>query len=309
MHTFHAQFTDLFVNDMPPPTDPRRLDLATGEPVVNDFVQNKLDQSCYQCHPGRDTQCLRGAMFNGGLVCQDCHGGMQQVGNDFSQNLSAAQPFPEGADLTKRIPWANVPGCQSCHTGDAVSNLGLTDSNVIKSKDGIRLLQAYRTNDTAVAKPIVAVNKRFAENDADGKTVLYRLSKGHSGIFCEACHGSTHAEWPVQPENGTYIANDNMTAIQLQGHTGKITECNTCHTGTLPNSLGGPHGLHPVGATHFANGGHENLAERSRDACQACHGTRGEGTVLSKAAMDRSLSAEGRQVNLVKGQKIGRAHV
>jgi hypothetical protein len=304
MHAFHAQFTDLFANDMPSPDDSRRLDPATGKPVVNGFVQEKLNQSCYQCHPGRETQCLRGAMFSGGLVCQDCHGGMQQVGNDFSQDFSADRPFPAGADLTKRIPWATVPACQSCHTGDAMNNLGQTDADVIKAGDGIRLLQAYRTNDTANATPIVASNKRFAENDANGNRVLYRFSKGHAGLFCEACHGSTHAEWPVQPESGNYVANDNMAAIQLQGHTGKIIECTACHAGSLPNSLGGPHGLHPVGATRFANGGHEDLAEDNRDACRACHGMQGEGTVLSKAATARTLSAEGRQVNLVEGQMV-----
>ena len=300
LHSSHAQFMDLFVDDMPPPTDARRLD-STGKPVINAFVQDKLNQSCYQCHPGRETKCLRGAMFNGGLVCHDCHGGMLQVGNDFSQNFSVAHPFPDGADLTKRVPWAHEPACQSCHTGDAVDNLGLTDPNVISAQDGIRLLQAYRTNDTATATPIVSTNRRFAENDSGGNQVLYRLSKGHGGIFCEACHGSTHAEWPVEPQSGTYIANDNMTAIKLQGHTGKLIECTVCHTGNLPNSLGGPHGMHPVGATNFSDGGHENLA---KDSCKACHGIQGQGTVLSAAAVARTLPAENRQVAVIKGQMI-----
>jgi hypothetical protein len=304
MHAFHAQFTDLFADDMPPADDPRRLDPVSGKPVVNSFVKDKLNQSCYQCHPGRETQCLRGAMFSGGLICNDCHGGMQQVGNDFSQEFSLNRPFPQGADLSKRVPWASEPACQSCHTGDAMDNLALTDANVIEASDGIRLLQAYRTNDTADATPIIAVNKRFAENDANGNRVLYRLSKGHAGLFCETCHGSTHAEWPVQPESGDYVANDNMAAIQLQGHAGKIIECTTCHADALPNSLDGPHGLHPVGATRFANGGHEHLAGQSRDACRACHGTNGEGTVLSKAAVARSLSAEGRHVELAQGQMV-----
>jgi len=304
MHAYHGQFTNLFLDDMPPPTDPRRLDPATGRPVVNAFVEQKLDQSCYQCHPGRDTKCLRGAMFNGGLVCQDCHGGMQQVGNDFSENFSAATPFPEGADLAKRIPWADVPACQSCHTGDAVSNLGLTDPNVIRSQDGIRLLQAYRTNDRVNAKPIVATNKRFAENNVDGKLALYRLSKGHSGIFCEACHGSTHAEWPVQPESGLSVSNENMAGIKLQGYTGKIMECTACHaSGSLPVSLGGPHGMHPVADQRFV-GGHDSLAERNRNDCRACHGQNGQGTVLSKVATNRTLSADGRRITLTKGQMV-----
>jgi hypothetical protein len=229
---------------------------------------------------------------------------MTQVGNDFSQYFTEATPYPVSVDFTKRIPWADEPACQSCHTGDAVNNIGLTDNNVIKAKDGIRLLQAYRTNDTSNAKPIETTNKRFAENDVTGNRVLYRFSKGHGGLYCEACHGSTHAEWPVQPVSGTYIANDNRTAIELQGHTGKIIECKTCHTGSLPNTLGGPHGMHVVGATSFANGGHDDLAERSPNSCRACHGLKGLGTVLSKAAMARSISIEGRVVAINKGQLV-----
>lgn len=298
MHSFHGQFTDLFPNDMPAPNNSQRIDAATGKPTINALVQNKLNQTCYQCHPGEKTKCLRGAMFNGGMVCNDCHGGMNQVGNDFTVNLSAATPFPAGADLTKRVPWAHEPKCQSCHTGDATSNL-TADPNVIKSTDGIRLLQAWRTNDTN-ATPFVATNKRFAEETINNNTVLYRLRKGHSGINCEACHGSTHAEWPVLPESGTFIANDNMAAIQIQGHTGKITECTACHTaGSLPATLNGPHGMHPVGDSRFISG-HESLAENNRNSCRACHGQTGQGTVLSKVSVNRTVGSR----TFTKGEQV-----
>jgi len=49
-------------------------------------TQRILAQTCYQCHPGKRTQCLRGAMGSANIVCQDCHGQMEQVGNDFSRN-------------------------------------------------------------------------------------------------------------------------------------------------------------------------------------------------------------------------------
>jgi hypothetical protein len=313
IHTFHAQFTDLFKNDMPAPTDSRRTDPVTGKPVVNLFVQGKLNESCYQCHPGRDTKCLRGNMFTSGLICQDCHGGMLQVGNDFSEKFSVATPFgdPGSTDLTKRIPWANMPACQSCHTGDVLDNLA-ADPNVLRSPlcnpadnatDCIRLLQAYRTNDTANAKPIVATNKRFAENSAtrtDGNetVVLYRLSKEtHMSVLCEACHGSTHAEWPVQPESGAIIANDNMAAIKLQGHTGRIVECTTCHdVGALPvrgpTALNGPHGMHVVNDPSWMSGSHGGLVSTcpnaDPDSCRACHGLLGEGSVLSKLTITRN---------------------
>ena len=305
LHSYHSKFTDLFDNDMPPPNDPSRFNSTIGKPEINAFVQDKLFSSCYQCHPGKNTNCLRGAMFNGGLVCQDCHGNMQQVGNDFSKNFSSATPFPAEVDLSLRIPWADEPHCQSCHSGDVLNN-SAGDPNVIPATDGIRLLRAYRSND-ADAKPIVATNRRFAENEVSGKQVLYRLSKDdHAGIFCEACHGSTHAEWPVQPEQGSYVANDNMTALQLQGHTGVIIECTVCHAaGSLPVSLNGPHGMHAVADQKWVNGHEDYLEGRSLDSCRTCHGSNGEGTVLAKVRANRALTAEESTVNLNKGSLVG----
>ena len=167
-------------------------------------------------------------------------------------------------------------------------------------QDGIRLMQAYLTTDTK-ATPIVPANKRFAENTVPatfdgmpnpgaGNPMLYRVSKGHEGVFCEACHGSTHGIWP----NGNPDANDNVAANQLQGHTGTIAECSTCHTGDLGSNLEGPHGMHPIGSAgeKFAGGDHEELAKNNPDACRACHGQNGEGTVLSAMAQDRVLECD-----------------
>jgi hypothetical protein len=296
LHSFHSQFTDLFASMVPPNNSQR---MTGGVPTINSYVQTTLNNSCYRCHPGLTTKCLRGAMFNGGLICQDCHGNMQQVGNDFTSNFSASTPYPGGAAMNLRVPWAHEPACGSCHSGDAVTNLG-SDPNVIKSIDGIRLLQAYRTND-ATATPIVPTNKRFAEQTAsNGNRILYRLSKGHSGVACEACHGSTHAEWPVKSGSGTSIPNDNMAAARIQGHTGTIIECTSCHeAGSLSVSLGGPHSLHPVNDSNFVRG-HENLFKNNRAQCQACHGQTGQGTVLSKAAANRNLAGR----TLTYGQMI-----
>ncbi|MEN6441814.1 MAG: cytochrome C [Syntrophobacter sp.] len=300
LHRFHGKMKDLTAQ-MPPPNDPLRLDPATGKPTINQFVLKTLDHSCYLCHPGKNTKCLRGVMYNsGGLVCQDCHGNLSQVGDDFSRNFSTATPFPAGMVSSKRIPWASEPGCQSCHTGDANDNLA-SRPNVIPAKDGIRLLRAYKTN-SASAKPIIAINRRFAENATQSaQQVLFRLSKdSHAGIYCEACHGGTHAEWSVKPDSGTQIGNDNVTAIQLQGHTGAVIECKACHTGTMPNNLQGPHGLHPVDSSNWI-GGHGDFAEGRLSTCRACHGATGQGTVLSKVRATRVFQVEGRQATLVKG--------
>jgi hypothetical protein len=219
---------------------------ATGEQLFP--TNGSLEETCYQCHPGKVTKCLRGAMGGAGIECKDCHGSTLAVGSD------------------SREPWVDEPRCESCHTGDALSHLG----------DGIRLSQAW-DGDIDIATPRLAVNKRFAENN----DTLYRNSLGHGEIACEGCHGSTHAIWP----NALASANDNLAAIQLQGHTGSIIECSACHT-SLPLTLNGPHGMHNVNSTGW-NLDHEDFYEKNPNACQACHGRNLEGTVLSRTAADR----------------------
>jgi hypothetical protein len=302
MHSHHGQVTDTAGNrlfpEMPPAVNP---DGSLRDPVA---AREILNETCYQCHPGRRTDCLRGAMANGGMLCQDCHGNMEQVGNDFTRNVSLSNigAFELGDDFytnpnTPRVPWANEPGCGSCHTGDANDNMHGDADTLGDPEDGIRLMQAFRIGDPK-ATPIVPSNTRFAENmvtadpnpndafDPTGNPMLYRVSTGHGGVFCEGCHGATHGIWP----NKNPDANDNVAAMQLQGHAGTIIECSVCHgNANLGNTLDGPHGMHAVGRTDFADGGHENLAERNPNACRACHGQNGEGTVLSRTAADRDF--------------------
>ena len=225
--------------------------------------------TCYHCHPGNITQCLRGAMGSAGLICQNCHGGLLAVSGEYAS----------------RMPWLDEPKCQSCHTGDAVDHLG----------NSIRGNIAFNPADQTAA-PIIATNKRFAEED----NTLYRNSLGHSGIACEACHGSTHAEWPVADPN----SNDNIAAIQLQGHSGPIIECTACHADGPPLSLNGPHGLHNINDKNW-NTNHKHFYEQYPSACKACHGVALEGTVLSLAAAKRTLIADDKKTKSVsKGTPV-----
>ncbi len=129
-----------------------------------------MEGTCYACHPGPRTRCLRGVMFRKGMQCQDCHGSMDDV----------ASP--------DREPWIDEPRCGSCH------------------------------------------GAAFAENTGR----LYRFSRGHGGIYCQACHGSQHAIAPSSEPR------DNIQAIRLQGHAGTIDTCTVCHTNS-PDRGEGPH--------------------------------------------------------------------
>jgi hypothetical protein len=288
MHDTHGQYSSLFPA-MPLPGSGRTLQVQA----------DVLQQTCYQCHPGKQTKCLRGAMGAGGAVCQDCHGSMKQVGNDFTAKFPTTN-YPAGADLTKRVPWAAEPKCQSCHVGDAKTVTAMNRSDYIVSPDGIRNLMAY-TKSSATATAVSMISSpasRFAEDQA-----LYRLSKGHGGVACQNCHGSTHAEWP----NPNPYANDNVAASQLQGHSGTLVECSTCHApGSLGLTLNGPHGMHPVNDPRWT-ADHGDFAESRLDSCRTCHGMRGEGTVLSRVAVTRSLPAseEGtRTITLQQGTPV-----
>jgi len=67
-------------------------------------VDRASDATCYSCHPGEITQCLRTAIGGMGYLgstpsCQTglCHGGMSGMGNP------------------NRIPWVDEPNCVQCH--------------------------------------------------------------------------------------------------------------------------------------------------------------------------------------------------
>ena len=230
------------------------VDPATGATMNSGTTRN----TCYSCHPGTKTQCLRGAMgtllaSNGGhaIECQSCHGTMAAVGS------------------SNRQGWFNEPGCQSCHTGLAsATNKTLAYTSVFSSGTTVR----------------AAVDATFATNantPAAGLS-LYRFSSGHGGLQCEGCHGSTHAEFP------TNIANDNVQSINLQGHAGVLAECSTCHATVPSTTNGGPHGLHPIGAAWVSQ--HQDAAERGTATCQGCHGTDYRGTILSRVQTARTLA-------------------
>jgi len=264
---------------------------GTGQPIFP--PDGDAAATCYKCHPGNITRCLRGPMAGAGIQCRDCHGSMLSVAG--ATPLQAGGSIDGQNDGQPRRPWMDLPRCQSCHTGDAVSHL--SGAGLLLAPDGIRLDRAWREGD-ASASPILATNKRFAEN----ANTLYRFSTGHGGILCRGCHGSPHAEWP----NPTAGANDNVAATQLQGHAGHIMECSTCHSaGTLPrDTTGGPHGMHPVNDTRWSDHAHSGAYERNRQGCRACHGTDLRGSALSKTAADRSLPGDDRTVQIPKGTPV-----
>ncbi|MCL4402961.1 MAG: cytochrome c family protein, partial [Acidobacteria bacterium] len=55
-------------------------------------------------------------------------------------------------------------------------------------------------------------------------TTLYRQAKGHGGVYCEACHNSTHAWWPSK------LWADDLQPAKLQRTPYAVGNCTICHT-------------------------------------------------------------------------------
>jgi hypothetical protein len=269
----------------PPPAQPTIEPLTRAihghhASVIDPLTGLSLDaaddrSACYRCHPGSVTRCLRGVMGaavapDGTLAmqCQSCHGAMSDVGSP------------------ARTGWLDEPSCQNCHTGTATQNNGQ-----------IRFLSVFDTP----GHQRVAVDATFATNantPLPGKS-LYRFSSGHGGLKCEACHGSTHAEFPAAHRN------DNIQSIEHQGHVGMFVECDACH-GSQPNTVnGGPHGMHPVGQAWVQAHGDAVGEGGNASQCTTCHGADYRGTVLSRAKGDRTLSGEFGSKQVWRGFQIG----
>lgn len=250
MHAKHASVTD--------PTSGQTLDSSTNR------------SSCYQCHPGSTTKCLRGAMGSATLAdgsmamqCQSCHGNMSHVG------------------ASGRVGWLQQPNCQACH------------------HDGKRELEAV--NSSGQLK--TWTDNRFATtaNSPAAGYSLFRTSEGHGGLKCEACHGATHAEY-----TSSHV-NDNLLSMDTQGYLGTVAECSSCHASNISNKNplnGGPHGMHVVGQAWVS--GHQKYAEHNTASCGYCHGSTFRGTSLSKLKVARTFSVDdGRSKSFPEGTMMG----
>jgi hypothetical protein len=150
-----------------------------------------MDQSmtgvaeCYKCHPGPNTQCLRGAMSQRhGLTCQGCHGNMRNVSSTIENG---------------RIPWVNEPACGSCHLARYAEPAGQLFRNST-GHGGVACEGCHGS--THADFP--------AREPADNANSI--ALQGHAGPIdaCSVCHGIT----PTGPgPHGTNVAGVEASAL------------------------------------------------------------------------------------------------
>ncbi|NJD05628.1 MAG: cytochrome C [Methylococcaceae bacterium] len=323
-------------------------------PIFEDDGKTQLpmEENCNRCHAGHREQFYRDRMYTAGVSCFDCHGDMLAVGQAYPKDLpNHPDRKTSQANDDYRQPWFDQPDCGSCHVGSG--NVGQDAKNgffsagvrkrAFDDSDWSATPRAVDLKDPDASRFAVVPNYQldfpvvfmvFGPTQSDptqdynlfynANTPLFREGRdSHGNVPCAACHGAAHAIWP----NRNPSANDNVTALQLQGHTGTILECGVCHTADsfkakadldggiymtdLPADsgvLGGPHNTHPIndpfwwknaeGDTANSDGStiggwHNNYAvnpgKNEEDQCAACHGNDRKGTRLSKTPVDRTF--------------------
>lgn len=165
------------------------------------------------------------------VLCARCHASnaLGTTGNPELPNLSLAIHKYHGEEIGRDM------NCYQCHPGSKTQCLRgamhlagkwCTDCH------GDMYAVGSENRDPWLDEPRCAACHP-GQPEETGK--LYRHSRGHGGIYCEACHNSTHAELP------TAVANDSVQAMRVQGQATFIKNCTVCHTNRPTGP--GPHGL------------------------------------------------------------------
>lgn len=155
------------------------------------------------------------------ILCAECHASapLGAPGVAGVENLSNAMHTKHAGKVTD-----STDGCYNCHPGPVTKCL----RDVMSVKEGFQCTNCHGGMDQVKTNPSpwlneprcddCHTNQRYAQNNP-----LFRLSTGHGGIYCEACHDSTHAIAPSsQPE-------DAIKFMNLQGYAGTLNKCTVCH--------------------------------------------------------------------------------
>jgi len=150
---------------------------------------------CNMCHPGPQTQCLRGTMATDfGMVCQDCHGDLQQVSDSIEHQ--------------GRTPWLDEPACRTCHTpqyGEPVGQLYRFSTG-----HGGLMCSACHGSPHAI----------FPSREAADNINNIDL-QGHAGTLrdCTVCHGVV----PAGPgPHGYHPGTTGVVDLQLDTGSGRL---------------------------------------------------------------------------------------
>jgi hypothetical protein len=150
-------------NALGTPGQPGVENLSLAMHKLHDTVfpkPNTMQGTCYSCHPGQQTQCLRDVMYKEGVTCTRCHGDLTSLSNP------------------ARYPWVDEPKCGTCHESRFAEEPGKLYRNS-KGHGGLFCETCHGSPHAILASTQPADN---IQNIA---------LQGHAGTLsdCKVCHG------------------------------------------------------------------------------------------------------------------------
>lgn len=184
---------------------------------------SNIDQNILKLHDYLHPQNTPKLMDSRPVLCANCHGSnaLQAPGKAGIPSLSNAIHHNH-----QNVPGmtADLAGCYQCHPGPQTKCL-----RDVMSLRGMDCTDCHGDLSKVSQNPNPWLNEpRCDSPGCHPSTVtqtnpLFRLSTAMHGIYCEACHGSTHAVAPSRE------ANDAIQVLGLQGTNGPLKNCAVCH--------------------------------------------------------------------------------
>ncbi len=156
------------------------------------------------------------------VLCASCHSsnalgapgvsGLPSLSNAMHSKHAEEGEFP-----------ATTAGCYKCHPGPTTQCL----RDVMSQQFSFTCISCHGNMSQVAQNNNPWLNEPRCDT-CHGQLVrqdqaLYRFSQGHSGVYCEACHDSTHAIAQSREPR------DAIKFIALQGHAGTLNQCTVCH--------------------------------------------------------------------------------
>jgi hypothetical protein len=183
------------------------------------------------------------------VLCADCHAsnalGKPGVGD--IPSLSEAMHKTHQERVSQ-----NLSGCYQCHPGPQTQCL----REVMSQREGMDCVDCHgtmadvarETREPWLEEPRCDSAGCHDSGAYDQHQPLYRMSRGHGGVYCAGCHDSPHAVAPSREHN------DHIKFLALQGDAGGLSECTVCHAYAPEPPGTGPHGVVAPTVRDFAFG-------------------------------------------------------
>jgi len=126
--------------------------------------------TCYNCHPGPNTQCLRGVMDKAGVSCENCHGDMNGIATSLQSGRQA---------------WVQEPKCGTCHDAKHQENTNTLYRNSIFNNSPVGTMN----NELYCEACHNSTHGEFTTTNSADLTIPQKFQGDSYWIWnCDVCH-------------------------------------------------------------------------------------------------------------------------